>query len=264
MLNKYKYKYHALKALICLLVFNNAGQAYANNSQLTEKIVGHKPVITNVKIDKPTPQLGETLTLVYDYSDADGDLEKNSEIKWYYNTNLLNGEVTATYLPKLNINTGFDIPCTDFSIEAVVTPKSDTGEPKVGEPKKTAPVVVKLNLDVIPGFIFPDTKALNWDDANNMCIAKGARLPTRQELKDVFDNNTSGSTNIEMSEKFGWPLFGGLCGGYQYSYWTSDLHSQGRHYDVDMEEGRIFDKADFNQLQVACVLLINSKKAEMK
>lgn len=235
MLNKYKY--HAFKALICLLVFSNADQVYANNSQLTEKIVGHKPVISNVKIDKPTPQLGETLTLVYDYSDADQDVEAAPSVTWYYNDSPVTGQMGKAYTPIYNYNTGTGNACTDFNIRAEVIPKSVTGDPKIGDIKPVAPVTVAINLQAIPGFIMPDTTTRTWSDANAFCIAKGAHLPTVEQLKKVFKDYTTGSMNQQMSTKYGWPLLG-HCGGGSASYWasTQDPVSKG-HYDVNMMDG---------------------------
>lgn len=235
-------KYHALHALLSLLLFSNCCLVYANNSQLTEKIVGHKPVITNVKIDKSTPQLGETLTLVYDYTDADQDAEATPSANWYYNNNPVGGQTGKAYTPIFNHVTGSGNACTDFTISAEVTPKSLTGDPKIGDPTIVDPVTVAINLQTIPGFILPDTVQRTWSQANAFCATKGAHLPTVAQLKKVFIDYTSGKkNNDQMSAKYGWPLLGGRCGGATASYWTStqDPVTKG-HYDVNMMDGGEF------------------------
>lgn len=252
MLNKYKY--HALKALICLLVFSNADQVYASNSQLTEKIVGHKPVISNVKIDKPTPQLGETLTLVYDYTDADQDAEAAPSVTWYYNDFPVTGQTGKAYTPIYNYVTGSGNACTDFNIHAEVIPKSVTGDPKIGDIKPVAPVTVAINLQAIPGFILPDMAQRTWSEADAFCASKGAHLPTVEQLKKVFKDYTSGGMNEQMSAKYGWPLAGQRCGGAMNSYWTStqDPVTKG-HYDVNMMDGGEFvTKFDDSPYHTAC------------
>ncbi|MFB2776780.1 hypothetical protein [Shewanella xiamenensis] len=252
MLNKYKY--HVLKALLSLLMFTNIGQVHANNSQLTEKIVGHKPVITNVKIDKPTPQLGETLTLAYDYTDADQDAEAAPSVTWYYNNNPVAGQTGKAYTPIFNYITGSGNACTDFTIRADVTPKSITGDPKIGDTTIVAPVTVAINLQTIPGFILPDTITRTWSQANAFCISKGAHLPTVAQLKKVFSDYTSGGINDQMSKKYGWPLLGGRCGGGYATYWasTQDPISSG-HYDVNMMDGGEFvTKFDDSLYHTAC------------
>lgn len=234
-------KYHALHVLLSLLLFSNCSLVYANNSQLTEKIVGHKPVITNVKIDKLTPQLGETLTLVYDYSDADQDAEATPSVKWYYNNSLVAGQEGKAYTPIFKYETGTGNACNDFNISVEVTPKSMTGDPNIGDITTVAPVTVAINLQAIPGFILPDTAQRTWSEANAFCASKGAHLPTVSQLKNVFADYTIGGTNDQMSQKYGWPLLGGRCGGVTAYYWTNTQDPVTKaHYDVSMMDGSEF------------------------
>lgn len=248
-------KYASLAAWVAAgLAGMTAPGVWAKEATPTPDVVGFKPVADNVAIDNPAPTLGDTLNVTYDYSDEDGDAEAAPDIKWLYNGVPVAGQVNAAYTPVPNINTGIGNACGDFQVAAEVTPVSQTGDPLVGDAKQSAPVTVALNLPVIPGFTFPETAGRNWSDANAFCLAKGMRLPTRAELQAVFNTYTSGGTNSQMAEKYGWPLTGGQCGGSLNNYWTSEPGASGRHWLVGMHNGNAVNGGDDAfSYQVACV-----------
>ncbi|MFH7527856.1 hypothetical protein AB2J22_21325 [Aeromonas sp. A5] len=226
--------------------------AIAGPSSLTPAVIGHKPTVDNILLDKTAPVHGDTLNVTYDYQDIDGDADA-STIKWLYNGTAVAGQATKKYTPVLNIMTGAGKACGDYQVAAEVTAQSQTGDPKLGVTKTSAPVTVAL--PTIPDFTFPDTAVFNWGNASKFCEAKGMQLPTRAQLQTVFNTYTSGGTNYEMAEKYGWPLVGGRCGGRYSYYWTSDPHSPGTHYLVSMSNGiDYYDIQDsYDSAMVTCV-----------
>ncbi|KAJ8739034.1 hypothetical protein H9Y13_13040 [Aeromonas veronii] len=224
--------------------------AIASPSSLTPAVIGHKPTVDNILLDKTAPVLGDTLNVTYDYQDIDGDADA-STIKWLYNGIEVAGQTAKQYTPVLNINTGVGNACGDFQVAAEVTAQSHTGDPKLGTAKTSAPVSVALAT--IPDFTFPDTTTRNWDDAKKFCEAKGMQLPTRAQLQTVFNTYTSGGANYEMAEIYGWPLNGGRCGGSYFIYWTSEAHSSGYHWVVRMDIGTAYGGLDTFDRQVTCV-----------
>ncbi|UXB09957.1 hypothetical protein GP476_00115 (plasmid) [Aeromonas dhakensis] len=219
----------------------------------TPKVVGFKPEVSNVAIDKQSPTLGDELTLTYDYKDKDGDADASS-IKWLYN-GADAGATGAKYTPALNINTGTGNACGDFQVAAQITPTSQTGDPLRGDVKQSAPVTV--TLPTIPGFTFPDLVIRGWSDADAFCKSQGMTLPTVAQLQAVFSTYTSGGTNYTMAQKYGWPLPGGRCGGanniYANYYWASDAYGSASHYVVQMTSGSTTVSGNTNDGRVSCV-----------
>lgn len=214
----------------------------------TPPLVGHMPTVDNVNISPATPTLGQELSVSYIYNDVDGDADA-STFKWLYNGTAVAGQTAKQYTPVLNINTGVGNACGDFQVAAEVTAQSQTGDPKLGTAKASAPVSVQL--PTIPGFTFPDVTPLNWGDARQFCEAKGMQLPTIDQLQTVFNTYTSGGTNNKLAEKYGWPLYS-RCGGSVGEYWTREGAS-GQRYIVTMYNGLAGSYDDTNYYQVTCV-----------
>lgn len=227
-----------------------SGVASATQSSSTLAVVGHSPIVENVNISPLTPTLGQELSVSYDYNDVDGDAEASS-IKWLYNGTVVAGQTAKQFTPVLKNEVGY--ACADFQVTAEVTPKSLTGDPKTGMTKVSAPVTVLLNLPIIPGYTFPETAVKNWSQAEAYCVALGGRLPSRAELQAVFNTYTSGGTNDQLAEKYGWPMFGGRCGGTYTDYWTGDRYGSGGHYVIYMDTGGVGFTSNNSLSQVTCV-----------
>ena len=73
----------------------------------------------------------------------------------------------------------------------------------------------------------------DYGDAKNYCQGMGARLPTKVELKQIYNKNKT-STDGFMCSVYGWPLKN-QCGGTEDWYWTSDLEANsGYPYLINM------------------------------
>ncbi|MFB2761612.1 hypothetical protein ACE012_19150 [Shewanella xiamenensis] len=218
---------------LLLSVINPLQAANSVESNETLPAVGRMPTATNVKFDKVDIALGESLNITYSYQDEDGDIDGGSDVTWFYNDTKISGASGLGFTPVLNINTPINTPCSrNFAINAEITPKSLNGAPLVGLPVTTNSV--KVTVPEIPGFTFPVQK--NHTDAIAYCNSLGARLPTRAELITLFNTYTTGGINLQLAEKYGWPLSNSsstFCGSYGF-YWTSDAISGTAYYTVDL------------------------------
>ncbi|QTL94359.1 hypothetical protein [Aeromonas jandaei] len=227
--------------LIVIILFN---RAEAKESFHSPHVIGHKPTIASVYIDKVSASLGDTLNVIYNgYTDIDGDVEGVPSIQWLRDGAAVTGATTSSYTVRA------DSTCRDFAVAVEVTPKSLTGDPLIGDAKQSPPLLVVYSR--IPNFRKPDTVRRNWSDADAYCKAHGLILPTIAQLQSVF-NNTSGGTNIELATQYGWPL-SGQCGGTTNIYWANDMLSNNSHGIVLMNIGNAFSGNDNNAYHVACV-----------
>ncbi|MFM5498749.1 hypothetical protein ACET9I_19465 [Aeromonas veronii] len=237
--------------LVTAVVIGSA--AIASPSSLTQAVIGHKPTVDNVLLDKTAAVLGDTLNVTYDYQDIDGDADA-STLLWLKNGLVVAGQTGKRYtIPQLNTSTGTGNACdtTPFQIAVEVTPQSQKGDPKTGEAKQS--VATQVNVATIPNFTFPDTVLRTWSVANAFCVGKGLRLPTRAELLAVYTTYTNGGggTN-EMAGWYGWPM-SGQCGGSVNTYWTSEPGTSGNHYFINMYLGVAFNRSDTTTTHVTCV-----------
>ncbi len=224
--------------------------AQAEESLITEPVVGHKPTAENVRVINSNPVLGDTLNVSYDYGDVDGDVEGDTAIKWLYNGNPVAGQTAKDYTPQLDINTAPGQACTDFQVAAEVIPVSLGGDPLIGDTKQSEPVTVKLNLPLIPDFTFPDTTTRTWHDANAFCQAQGMSLPSRGQLTDLHASYASGG-GYELAEKYGWPIVD-RCGGRALGYWTREV-TGANHWAVVLYNGSAISTADTTLSHVTCL-----------
>ncbi|MGL6608198.1 hypothetical protein [Aeromonas hydrophila] len=261
-------KYTVLAAwVVASLAGLVAPSVWAKEAALTPDVVGFKPVADNVAIDNQTPTLGDTLSVTYDYDDEDGDAEAAPDIKWLYNGRYVTGETGSSYTPVLEVREHVEgRSCRDFDVKVEITPKSLTGDPLVGDAKQSNPVTVSLDFPIIPGFTFPEVTMRNWNDAEAYCQAQGMALPTTAQLLSVFNTYTSGGHQLEMSQKYGWPL-SFACGGGQGSsyYWTSDAYTGSvgndrydRYHVVDMGSGRVDFDTYLSRRLVTCTTNFSS------
>jgi uncharacterized protein YjdB len=81
---------------------------------------------------------------------------------------------------------------------------------------------------------------MNWEQADTYCnnLGNGYRLPTRQELKDLYFRYGP------LHNYAGWP--------FNFTYWTSTGIS-GAHFDVNITNGLSDEKADTFTVYVSCV-----------
>ncbi len=220
--------------VILLVIFTISQPLLSKESTATPEVVGHKPVAKNVRIDKADAKLGDTLTVLYDFYDIDDDLEAISKIQWFYN-GTPQSLSSWKYTPKLH-TTGTYNECNDFQVTVSVMPVSDSGDPSVGEPTLSYPVIVKL--PIISGYLRP----IGWTGqkhAEQLCANKGMRLPKRSELEALFSHYTTMVPSMEFAEKYGWPL-GALCGANgRTQYWTSEGDGIGNYYSVNLTTGSV-------------------------
>lgn len=229
-------------------MFNDAGKVYANNSQLTEKIVGHMPVAANVKIDKSEIILGESVNVNYSYDDDDDDGEAVPIVKWFYNGSVITGENSLSYTPTLNIKTGQWQQCSNFTVTAEITPRSISGDPLIGLPKESTSV--NVILPTVNGFSFPVYK--NHIEAESYCSSIGARLPSKDELINLFNTHAIGGDGIIFSEKYGWPTASDNCGGAG-SYWTNERDTGDRFYFIQLGSGEPGITSQVFPLATTCI-----------
>jgi uncharacterized protein YjdB len=81
---------------------------------------------------------------------------------------------------------------------------------------------------------------MNWEQADTYCnnLGNGYRLPTRQELKDLYFRYGP------LHNYAGWP--------FNFTYWTSTGISSA-HFDVNITNGLSDEKADTFTVYVSCV-----------
>ncbi|HHQ4444603.1 hypothetical protein ACEUD2_03170 [Aeromonas veronii] len=210
-----------------------ADTVFAKESLPTPDVVGHKPTVDNVRLDKVTAVTGDTLNILYDYHDIDGDIDA-STIKWLYNGVEAPGETGSSYKPQLNVFTPKGVPCTSFQITAEVTARSQSGDPFIGETKQIVPIQVALQRPTTGiEFTFPSLVPMRFRQAEAFCKAKGMQLPTGSQLVDLF-TPFKGYTKVSdrllasnMTMALGWPT-DYYCGGtYGYSnYWARQVNNQ--------------------------------------
>lgn len=70
-------KLYSLFSMSLLIV---AGTAFAAPSLPIPDVVGHKPTVDNVRIDKVPPVTGDTLNILYDYQDIVGDIDASTPV----------------------------------------------------------------------------------------------------------------------------------------------------------------------------------------
>lgn len=228
-----------LTPLAASLLLVLAGSAQATESTVTPHLVGNKPKASNVKITPPSPNRGDTVRVAWDYNDVDGDKEENTTVEWLIGNDVV-GKGTSYSIP---------IEYAKQRLEAKVTPRSASpATPNMGD---VATHSVSIN-DIFWGNIVepPTNELVASKDSVSFCVRKRGRLPTQNELFNIFKNNTNASkwgekSSDEMCTIHGWPIFK-KCGGSlvsnasdQASYWTSEVDwgandGKGHRYSVHM------------------------------
>ncbi|APC19610.1 hypothetical protein BLL42_28275 (plasmid) [Pseudomonas frederiksbergensis] len=211
---------------------------------------GSAPVATLSPLANSVYQYDLVTSGGYAYSDADGDLESGSTFDWLLDdlSILIGGSAIAHGSNKQSRQL---MPADVGKLLTFsVTPRSATGEPSVGDAAKVMQtVVVPAGLQVI-NFSKPDGLPRNWSGADSYCkytVGNGARLPTKDELLELFVNATRSMEgvvvmNTDMCNLHGW------CGAPS-TYWSSDS----RH-GVSLSNGDSNYVESYSTFQVACVL----------
>ena len=189
-------------------------------------------------------QVGRTITAISGFIDADGDAESGTSYSWD--------------IGQLNLGSGaaLTIPAIagGKTITLSVTPKTNIAitDPAVG----TASTKEVSVPPVTANFIKPDDIQRTYPEADAFCsrLGNGARLPTKDELVDLYLSVTPGTVvggfNENMCDVYGWPL-NGRCGGKHSFYWSSTLNSNGR-LAVILTTGQNLAFADLEKNYVAC------------
>ncbi len=189
-------------------------------------------------------QVGNTITAISGFIDADGDAESGTSYSW--NIGQLNlGSGAALIIPPI---------AGAKTITLSVTPKTNMAitDPAVGT-ASTKDVVVPPYL---ANFIKPDTIQRTWSQADAYCsgLGNGARLPTKDELVGLYLSATIGTVvgqlNDDMCTVHGWPL-NGMCSGKHNFYKSSTLTARG-HDDVVLSTGQVQFVGDLSTSYVAC------------
>lgn len=223
----------------------------------TDPVRGRPPVVSSVVINNQSapsnaPKMGDLLEVGKVFTDADSDLESGTSFQWLRAGLAIPGATASTYA-----TVAAD---ANRSLAVVVTPRTDPAktDPFSGAPG-TSPLVVVAAHD-IGNFLGPSLVARSWPDANSHCQSLGTRLPTHNELQQLFVDATSSPAfypnaghvrNHELCDMHGWPL-GGQCGGGPY-YWSSTPYDASHHYSVTLDVGSAGPSPSVNVAQVACI-----------
>lgn len=240
-----------------LLAALAVGAQAAGVSQKTDTVKGRAPVASNVAINNQSyphfvgARAGHTISVGYGFDDADGDAD-SSAIQWLRDGTAINGATASTYTVQS--------ADANRSLSVQVTPKTD---PAITDPASgvaIASAAIKVVTGALPVGIFlaPDTVLRTWSQANSYCLQKGARLPTLDELQQLFLSATSatviGDSNTEMCSVYGWPLSAQCGGPYGSSnYWFDEPPGPTHHKDVFITSGGVHYSNDLHTNYAACV-----------
>ncbi|AIC22533.1 hypothetical protein EY04_27540 [Pseudomonas chlororaphis] len=123
--------------IISQLIYGVPAYSEKYTSEPSATIQGRAPVASNLTFDNPMPAIGDTVTLNYDFYDADGDIEMGSAVQWFRDGEPIDGATTLNYT--LSQISG-DKP--GQQLRAEVTPKTN--------PNRSDPAVGRIeSLEVI-------------------------------------------------------------------------------------------------------------------
>lgn len=234
-----------------LLAVLAAGAQAAEVSQKTDTVKGRAPVASNVVISNQStpgavPWVGQVLEGAYSFNDSDGDVESGTTFQWLRNGVAIGGATASTYTAQS--------ADSKQTLSVRVTPKTDPTitDPANGVAVTTAGKFIAAS-GIINRFLKPEPVLRNWSAANSYCQSQGARLPSQAELQKVLLDSTPitalGQDTNAMQSLYGWPL------ALNELYWSSTVHSTGRHYSVSMRNGiSLSDRTDDRfEYYAACI-----------
>lgn len=204
----------------------------AKESLATPAVVGHKPKISDLQLDKQNVYFGDTVSVKFNYSDLDGDPIGKTDVKWSLASLVMNGEKIIMQKDIKKTTCEAISPNTPFSV--VVTPVSISGEPLIGDPITIQGKV--LEATPINGFYMSSKKSaqlIEYDrpGAITYCRSLGKKLPTASQAR-AFIQYYNQIVPLGVSSILGWPSerYAPLCGGKTEAYWTSDVGGGAGYY----------------------------------
>lgn len=260
-INSYIMRHLFVLYFLPMLCYSCYKHAVAKESMATPAVVGHKPTVTNVSLNKSDFFFGDTASLSYSYNDIDGDPEDRPKmVKWSYGLSTASGDSEL-----LTMNIDRDIRCSKHYVGSVtVTPTSKSGDPLTGDPVAIA-LIVKAPTPINGFHIHPDSwdvnpniGIFNLSDADKYCRSIGMKLPTtRQAQAFISHYNKLVQNGLGVPRILGWPATDGsaraYCRGKTEAYWTSDVGQPGLYSAISIRSGGIdnMTKAD-QKLHVMC------------
>lgn len=159
--------------------------------QTAQGVFGTAPTATNLAIVGDPTQVGETLTLEYDYEDADGDLENKGAFGTSYQWLLQTAD--GDMVPIENATERTFVVTTDAAAQGVVarvTPKSRTGYPNVGADREVATAALASMRTAV------------WIDGHLMSGARAASSPPVARQASILGETRVGATLLANYEYF--------------------------------------------------------------
>lgn len=150
----------------------------AKESLATPAVVGHKPKISDLQLDKQNVYFGDTVSVKFNYSDLDGDPIGKTDVKWSLASLVMNGEKIIMQKDIKKTTCEAISPNTPFSV--IVTPVSSSGDPLIGDPISIQGKV--LEATPINGFYMSSKKSeqlitYDWPGADKYCRSLGEKSP---------------------------------------------------------------------------------------
>ncbi|PXV56803.1 UNVERIFIED_ORG: hypothetical protein DFO51_102573 [Aeromonas veronii] len=199
--------------------------------------VGNKPVVTNIRFEPAIPEAGKTVSVLYDYTDEDGDEEFGTLFEWRLDGIVLDGVTSSSYLLPLS--------SSGKELQVYVTPQSKpTAVPAIGN--KFASKITLVSVASIGKFVLLSRNTNDYPAAVRGCerLSPPARIATKKELQELFLEYTSatklGDVNYEMCDIYGLPL-NNQCGGLMSTYWMDeeDWESSFSPAGVNLDNGLV-------------------------
>lgn len=229
-------------AMLCLKAVTSSGypeetrtsdEACSDEVQLTNSA----PTATNVTVNGAL-QVGQELGARFTYSDADGDIQSSEVVRWYRSDDATGSN--KALVSGQDLGGSYRLVAADegkyLSFEVVLGALTGLS-PVSAESPLVGPIAPRL----IDSFATPDSVQRNWSDANIYCSNLGFRLPTKDELVALYNQNTFNTINTVH----GWP---GTS-----AYWSDTLHSPGYYYTVDLSFGAVHESNRNFLRYVTCV-----------
>jgi hypothetical protein len=180
-LSAFKASAYSLALLFATAILSACGGGGSSSNSDGSSAQNTAPIIQQLSIQNTANDqsfLNSVLTLSYQYSDAENDLEGASVIQWLRAGELIEGEVDSTYTATLE-DIGKDI-------QARVSPVALTGE-LTGQPSTTEAILIENNA--------PQVQQLTLIDVNGNEAFIGDVLTASYQYVDV-EGDLEGATKV--------------------------------------------------------------------